>query len=195
MSLDARTSNDGSSSLLTDRDLIEAIRAGQADALGLIYDRYVRLVYGLALNVLASPEEAEDITHDVFLTLWQRNVYNPDRGSLSSFLATLTRSRAIDKLRSRGSRGRALQRLQGVVGGESATMAPLEHASLEERSHRVKDALQTLSSTEREVLEIAYFEGLTQTKIAQRLNIPLGTVKTRSRQGLLKLRQYLHNHI
>ena len=176
---------------LPDADLIYALRSGQVQALSLLYDRYSRLVYGLAFKVLANTEEAEDITQDIFLSLWQRNTYNPSRGSLGSFLTTMTRSRAIDKLRSRGTRYRFLLRWEGLARSESVTASPLEQASMQERSAIVLAALEQLPFNERQILETAYYEGLSQSEIAKRLEIPLGTVKTRSRQGLLKLRQAL----
>jgi RNA polymerase sigma-70 factor, ECF subfamily len=178
-----------------DIDLLDALQGGQTQALGMLYDRYSRLVYSLAFKILANSEEAEDVTQDIFLTLWQRNTYNPARGSLSSFLTTMTRSRAIDKLRSRGTRHRFLQKWEGMARSETVMTTPLEQISLGERSQITRSALETLPPNERQVLEIAYYEGLSQSEISQRLNIPLGTVKTRSRQGLLKLRQALQEFI
>jgi RNA polymerase sigma-70 factor (ECF subfamily) len=178
----------------SDVDLLLALRGGQVSALGSLYDRYSRLVYGLAYKILGNAEEAEDITQEVFLTLWRRDAYNPSRGSLSGFLTTMTRSRSIDKLRSRSSKLRFIQRWQGIVKSE-VTATPLEQASLGERSQLVREALSLLPESERLILEIAYYEGLSQSEIAERLNIPLGTVKTRSRQGLLKLRQTLQNQV
>lgn len=177
----------------TDADLIRDLKNGQVNALGVIYDRYSSLVYGLALRILRSAEEAEDLTQEVFLTLC-RNIYDPKRGSLSSFLITLTRSRSIDKLRSRNTRSRFLQRWQGMIKSEVMTN-PLEQASIHERSQLIRDALAQLSENERQVLEIAYYEGLSQSEIARRLDAPLGTVKTRSRQGLLKLKKILQDFI
>jgi RNA polymerase sigma-70 factor, ECF subfamily len=180
---------------VTDRDLIHAIRQGQVDALGVLYDRYAKLVYGLALRILANAEEAEDVAQDVFLTFWHRNSYDPNRGSLSSFLMTMTRSRSIDKLRSRNTGFRFLQRWKGLAREETSWATPMEQAAVSERAQRVRQALAQLPESERQVLEIAYYEGLSQTEIAQRLNTPLGTVKTRSRQGLLKLRKILQDYI
>lgn len=179
----------------SDLELLSAMSQGQVKALGSLYDRYARLVYSIAYRVLNSAEEAEDITQDVFLTLWRRNTYDSTRGSLSSFLTTLTRSRAIDRLRSKSARLRVVQRLQGIVRSESGLPSPLEQASIGERSHLIRTALSQLSESERQVLEIAYYEGLSQSEIAQRLDIPLGTVKSRSRQGLLKLRRTLQDYV
>jgi RNA polymerase sigma-70 factor (ECF subfamily) len=177
----------------TDMDLLQAMQQGQTEALGMLYDRYARLVYGLALRILENPQEAEDLTQDIFLSLYHRNTYDPKRGALSSFLTTLTRSRAIDKLRSRGTRFRFLERWKGVIRDETTSVSPMEQVSTLERSQQVREALAQLPETERQVLEVAYYEGLSQSEIAKRLNIPLGTAKTRSRQGLLKLRRLLQD--
>jgi RNA polymerase sigma-70 factor (ECF subfamily) len=174
-------------------DLLQAMQQGQTEALGMLYDRYARLVYGLALRILENPQEAEDLTQDIFLSLYHRNTYDPKRGALSSFLTTLTRSRAIDKLRSRGTRFRFLERWKGVIRDETTSVSPMEQVSTLERSQQVREALAQLPETERQVLEVAYYEGLSQSEIAKRLNIPLGTAKTRSRQGLLKLRRLLQD--
>ncbi|MBW4657391.1 MAG: sigma-70 family RNA polymerase sigma factor [Drouetiella hepatica Uher 2000/2452] len=180
---------------LSDVDLLLVLRNGHTQALGMIYDRYSRLVYSLAFKILANAEEAEDVTQEIFVSLWQRNAYNPARGSLSSFLTTMTRSRSIDRLRSRGSRYRFLQRWEGIVQSETVMATPLEQVSMGERSQIIRAALEELAPNERQVLEIAYYGGLSQSEIAESLNIPLGTVKTRSRQGLLKLRQALQGYV
>lgn len=194
MHSDAASPKPTDATQLSDVDLLRALREGQLDALGILYDRYASLVYGLALKILSNSEEAEDVTQDVFLTLWHRDAYNPARGSLSSFLITMTRSRSIDRLRSRQTRSRFFQRWGQTMKAETSTN-PLEQASLGERSQFVRDALDQLPATERQVLEIAYYEGLSQVEIAKRLDTPLGTVKTRSRQGLLKLRRLLQDFI
>ncbi len=177
----------------TDAELMQALRQGQVEALGALYDRHAHRVYRVALKVLTQPDEAEEVTQDIFVTLWQRDIYNPARGTLPTFLSVMARSRAMDRLRSKGTRWRVLQRLQRHPTGSPAT-SPLETAALRERSREVKAALAHLPHPERIVLELAYFEGLSQSQIAQRLDIPLGTVKSRSRQGLQKLRQVLSDH-
>ncbi|MGG6268811.1 sigma-70 family RNA polymerase sigma factor [Leptolyngbya sp. AN03gr2] len=173
----------------SDEDVLAALREGRVQALDILYDRYAQQVYSLAYRILGNSEEAEDITQDVFLTFWQKDAYQSSRGSLKAFLTTLTRSKAIDKLRAQGTRSRFLQRWQRL--SEQETPSSLEDLARSEQSDRVRHALAYLSESEREVLQIAYFEGLSQSEIAKRLNLPLGTVKTRSRQGLLKLRQRL----
>lgn len=176
-----------------DRTLVRHLYAGQTEALGQLYDRYASLVYTLALKMLGNPQEAEDLTQEVFITLWQQQKYDPERGSMGSYLATYTRSRALDRLRVQGNRRRILQQFRGVLAKGAHPLAqPLDHASQQEQGQQLRAALDQLPATEREVLEIAYFEGLSQSQMAARLGLPLGTVKTRCRQGLLRLRTLLH---
>ena len=172
-----------------DEAVLSALRQGQTQALEVLYDRYASQVYGLAYRILGNSEEAEDLTQDVFLTFWQKDTYQSSRGTLKTFLTTLTRSRAIDRLRAQGTRYRFLQRWQRI--SDQATIPLIETLAMSEQSDQVRSALAFLSESERQILEIAYYEGLSQSEIAARLNLPLGTVKTRSRQGLIKLRQRL----
>lgn len=179
---------------LSDEDVLAALREGRVNALDVLYDRYAKQVYSLAYKILANSEEAEDITQEVFLSLWQKDVYQNARGSLKAFLITLTRSRSIDKLRSQGTRHRFLQRWQRLAASEQETTSPpLDSMSVNEQSRLLHQALADLSDSERKILEIAYYEEASQSEIAKRLNLPLGTVKSRSRQGLNKLRQRLQN--
>ncbi|AFZ17681.1 sigma-70 family RNA polymerase sigma factor [Allocoleopsis franciscana] len=181
--------------LQSDEELIQALKAGQSSALGILYDRYASLVYRLALRILTNPQEAEDLTQEIFLNLWRSGSYNPSRGSLSSFLTTLTRSRAIDKIRSRGSNLKFIQRWSQMMVNETSSLTPFESAALSQRSHQVRQALTQLPEKQRQVLEMAYYEGLSQSEIAAQLGIPLGTIKTWSRQGLLNLRKNLRDFI
>lgn len=181
--------------LQTDAELFQAMAAGQSSALGCLYDRYSSLVYRLALRILQNPQEAEDLTHEIFLNFWRSGSYNPTRGSLGSFLTTLTRSRAIDKLRSRGSNLKFIQRWSQMMVTETSPLTPFESASLTQRSHCVRNALAHLPEKQRQVLEMAYYDGLSQSEIAAQLDIPLGTIKTWSRQGLLNLRKNLQDFI
>jgi RNA polymerase sigma-70 factor (ECF subfamily) len=181
--------------LETDAELFRAMKAGQSSALGILYDRYASLVYRLALRILTNPQEAEDLTQEIFLILWRSGTYNPARGSLGSFLTTLTRSRAIDKLRSRCSNLKVIQRWSQMMATETSPPTPFESASLNQRSYFVQSALAQLPEKQRQVLEMAYYEGLSQSEIAKNLDIPLGTIKTWSRQGLLNLRKNLQDFI
>jgi RNA polymerase sigma-70 factor (ECF subfamily) len=177
--------------LATDPELFLALKARQHSALAILYDRYVSLVYRLALKILNNSQEAEDLTQEIFLNFWRNPNYDSQRGSLSTFLTTVTRSRAIDKLRSRSSNIRFLQRWSQIIINESSSLTPFENASLKQRSEYVRQALAQLPDKHKQVLEMAYYDGLSQSEIAAQLNIPLGTVKTWSRQGLLNLRKNL----
>ena len=195
--MDSKTGSANSSWMLDARDniLLEAMQAGQVEALRELYRRYGQLVYSLALRILNTAEEAEDLTQEIFLKLWQRDDYNVNRGSLGTYLTLVTRSRAIDQVRSRQARHRLTKRWNTASTTTSLRNIPLEQAALSEQAQRVRKALAGLAPAEREVLEIAYYEGLSQSQISQRLNIPLGTVKTRSRQALKKLRRELQDLI
>lgn len=180
---------------MTDSEVYRDLQNNDTHALGIIYDRYGTLVYRLALKILGNSQEAEDLTQEIFLNLWQKQGYDPRRGTLHGYLMTLTRSRAIDRLRSRGSSLRFLQRLGFNEMSDNNFPNPLEQASLDERSEKVKTALAQLPDVQRQVLEMAYYEGLSQSEIAERLATPLGTIKTRGRQALLKLKQFLYEMV
>ena len=175
----------------TDAELIWALGHGQSAALGILYDRHAGLVYGLAFNALGNAQEAEDLTQDIFLTLARGTSFDPKRGSLRTFLAILTRSRAKDRLRSRNRGRQVLHRWRTGGQPEATANIPLEQVSQHEQSQEVSAALAQLSESEQQVLRLAYYDGLTQAEIAQQLEIPLGTVKARARRSLLKLRQSL----
>jgi RNA polymerase sigma-70 factor, ECF subfamily len=179
----------------TDIEVFLGIQAQQVKALDLLYDRYGKLVYSMAVQILNNIEEAEEVTQETFLRLWQHSeIYQPQRGSLSGFLITISRSRSIDRMRSRKSSQQKLQRIQTFSNCILNYNPPLEFVTAQERSNLVRAALKQLSSDERQLLETAYYGGLSQSEIAQRDGIPLGTVKSRTRQALKKLRTAL-NHL
>jgi RNA polymerase sigma-70 factor, ECF subfamily len=176
----------------TDLEIFLAIQAQEVKALDVLYDRYSKLVYSTAIQLLNNVEEAEEVTQETFLCLWQRSaIYQPQRGSLSGFLITMTRSRSLDRLRARSARQQKLQRIQAFSDSVSDYNPPLEFVTVEERSHLVREALRELSPDDRQILEAAYYEGLSQSEMAQRDGVPLGTVKSRARQALKKLRTAL----
>lgn len=177
----------------SDASLWLALKAGQTDALGTLYDRHSGLVYGIALKVLGQTQEAEDLTQDIFVKLAHSTAYDPERGSFRTFLAILTRSRAIDRLRSRQVAQASVERLKSVQA-TSPTHTPAEALAQSERTQVVQAALAQLSESQQTILRLAYYEGLSQSTIAEQLDTPLGTVKTHSRRGLLKLRQLLQEH-
>jgi RNA polymerase sigma-70 factor (ECF subfamily) len=174
----------------SDTELFRALQSGNHKALGVLYDRYGTVVYRLALRILRNESEAEDLTQDIFVSFWRKNTYDPDRGSVSVFLMTLTRSRAIDRIRKAKTQQKFLQK----IGRSDSMFSPgnlMEKVSLAEISKLVRSALQQLPENQRQVLEMAYYDGMSQSEINRTLNIPLGTVKTRARQGLIKLRHIL----
>ncbi len=180
---------------LTDTELLHALKSKQPSALSILYNRYGGVVYGVALKVLQNPQEAEDLTQEIFLALWRNTNVNPNPGSFLPYLIAMTRSRAIDKLRTRSRNLNLLQRFRQTSTAESSTPTPFEQASLTERSLCVRNALGQIPQQQRQVIEMAYDKGLSQSEIAQQLDKPLGTVKTWTRQGLLKLKQILQDTI
>jgi RNA polymerase sigma-70 factor (ECF subfamily) len=178
----------------TDAELFLALKSGDSNALGVLYDRHASLVYGLALKILSSAQEAEDLVQDIFLNLAKCS-YDPKRGSFRTFLAILTRSRTIDHIRARGAALRTLERWKPNRSQEVESNLPFEYVSQEEQSQEVRSALSQLSDSQQQVLRLSYYDGLSQSEIAERLQIPLGTVKSIARRGLLKLRQTLTDHI
>jgi RNA polymerase sigma-70 factor, ECF subfamily len=177
-----------------DTTVIRALQSGDLAALKVLYHRYGEAIYRLALRILSNVHEAEDLTQEVFLTFWRTETYDPARGSVLVFLLTMTRSRAINRLNQVRSQQKLLQRWQHNRPSHAPNV-PMENASLSELSSHVSEALQVLPDPQRQVLEMAYYDGLSQSEITKQLNIPLGTVKTRSRQGLLKLRQLLKDWV
>jgi len=188
--LRARTTPLREESSSADQQLLEVV-AADPSALGPLYDRYAKLVYGLALTILGSREEAEDLTHELFVTICEPTAYDPDRGSVSAFFATMTRSRAIDRLRRRGRSARLLKTWHEATPPAPAPTTPFERVSMQRTAERVRAVLAELPRAQRQVLELAYYRGLSQWEIAADLDMPLGTVKSHLRRGLMKLERYL----
>ncbi len=177
----------------SDAALLAALAADDRFALGILYDRHASLVYGIALAILKSQQEAEDLTQEVFVALSGDHGYDPARGQLAAFLVAMTRSRAIDRLRSRGRHLRLLKRWHDTAPAAASPPTPPQQVSAKQCTERVRAALGELSEKEREVLELAYFGGLTQPEIAERLGAPLGSVKSWARRGLLSLKDSLQD--
>ena len=182
-------------SVLDDQTLIRLIVQARSEALGELYDRYSRLVFSLALHSVGDPATAEEITQDVFLRVWQRaRQYRADRGQVSTWLTSITRHRAIDQLRRRGSRPEQHSVVWAELspGDEPSVNGPEHSAALAMERARVRTAIAQISEEQKQVLALAYFQGLSQSQIAGALGLPLGTVKTRIRLGMQKLREMLH---
>ena len=168
-----------------DPDLLRACSSGDEHALGSLYDRYGKVAYGVALRVLRDPALAEDAVQEAFLAVWrQAATYDRARGKTSTWILTLVHRRAVDLVR-RQQRFNGLPVELKAATPQHAVESADEHVAV--RSE-VQAALRTLSSAEREVLDLAYWGGLTQSEIATALGIPSGTVKSRTFNALAKLR-------
>ncbi|MEM1281189.1 MAG: sigma-70 family RNA polymerase sigma factor [Cyanobacteria bacterium P01_H01_bin.152] len=174
----------------SDVELIRQLRLGHQAALAILYDRYGNLVYTVALKVLKQPAEAEDLAQEIFLHLQNKEKFDPNRAALSTYLCVLTRSRALNRIARRGTHQRSLQKLKQSLP-ERTGATPLEKASLAERKEALQQALATLPEQNRQILDMNFYQGLSHAAIAQQLNIPLGTVKSKARKGLMTLRQHL----
>lgn len=175
--------------------LLRRMAGGDKAALGDLYDRFSRPLFATALAVLSDPAEAQDIVHDVFMVLWEKAaLFEPERGSAFAWAVTLTRNRAIDRLRTRRRRTALLEASAVAdLGYESRAqeMGSDERAAAGDDARLVRAALAELPADQKSAVELAFFSGLTQQEIAERLKEPLGTVKARIRRGLLRLRDRL----
>jgi len=180
-------------SQIADDDLLQAVARGDESALTALYDRYRLILFGLILRILHDRQEAEDVLQEAFLQVWRRaNDFDRSRGRTFTWLVTIARSRALDRLRMLGSRSRLIDPDNETVSHE--VVDPAQDMARSEEGAIVRRALGELPDEQRQTLLLAYFEGLTQAEIAQRLGDPLGTVKTRMRSGLSKLRELLRDH-
>jgi len=173
------------------RTLLQRITNGDQSAMAELYDLTSSLVFGLALRILGERMIAEDVVIEVYAQIWkQAQTYDPQRGSPLSWLLTMTRSRAIDALRAR-QRVRTVEPLETATEAQAQTPSPEEVSTVAERRRVVSEALARLSAEQRQAIELAYFSDLSHSEIAEKLGQPLGTIKTRIRAGLLRLRELL----
>jgi RNA polymerase sigma-70 factor, ECF subfamily len=173
-------------------ELLHAVARGDEVALAALYDRYRVILFGLLVRILNSREEAEDVLQDVMLQVWRRAAdFDEGRGRPFTWLVTLARSRGIDRLRLLAARQRlADSAVQNAPDEASDAAKDTLHS---EQREIVQRALADLPEEQTRILMLAYFEGLTQSEIATKLATPLGTVKTRMRSGMIKLRELLGN--
>jgi RNA polymerase sigma-70 factor, ECF subfamily len=174
-----------------DLGLIRRVAEGDADALEALYDRHTALLLGLAARIVRVQADAEDVVQQTWVKVWEIAAdHDPSRGTVAAWLLSVVRSKSLDLYRSRVARRRA----EGSTGTTEGPLPPdpAQGAAEAQALRRVRSSLQRLDPHVRQVLELAYFEGLTQTEIATRLEAPLGTVKTWTRRGLLKLKDLLH---
>ena len=176
-----------------DRDLMLRVEARESDALGELYDRHSSRLLGLAQRVLGASGEAEEVVQEVFLFAWRMaSSFDPTRGSVLTWLLIATRSRSIDRLRARRPASRPETRSLEELGEEPPAPDDVEARSAGRQWESLcRAAIGRLPQEQRRALELAYFEGLTQEEIAARTATPLGTVKTRVRLGLMKLREHM----
>jgi RNA polymerase sigma-70 factor (ECF subfamily) len=169
-------------------DAMRRLQAGDREAVGALYDLHASLLYGVILRIVRDRMEADDVMQEAWVHAWQRaGSFDPARGSVPAWLVTIARSRALDRLRRRATRARAEEQ----APSPSAPETPLGDAERLAVGAGLARAMSSLDPRHREVLEVAYFEGLSQSEIAARMGTPLGTVKHWTRQGLLRLRELL----
>jgi len=175
-----------------DRALLRAVAARDKEALRQLYARHCAVLFALALKVLSDRAEAEDVLQEAFVQIWKTaGSFDEGRGKPLGWLIMLTRSRAIDRLRSRKTRTRVAESMAKDTSQATGSTTPADEAQASEAQRTVRNALKSLPSDHRVPIEMAYFGGLTQFEIAQQLSQPLGTVKTRMQNGMMRLREQL----
>jgi RNA polymerase sigma-70 factor, ECF subfamily len=175
-----------------DRDLVLRVVDGDVRAFEAIYDRYNTQVFGLAMRVTGRHRAAEEATQDALLSLWRTaDRYDIDRGTLKTWLLSIVRSRSVDWLRREARHDREREIDDALLGRLEAAERTEEQAASNEESRDTRQLLITLPTEQRQVIELAYFTGLTHAEMAAEIGIPLGTVKGRQRLALRKLRQQL----
>lgn len=184
----------GTDSPAQDRTLLERTAAGDAGALGELYDRYGRTIFGMLYGMLPSPEAAEEVVQDVFHSVWREaRSFRPERGTVRGWLLRIGRNAAIDWRR---TKGRRVEREVGI-DAVAETEDPVADAAIERiaSSDRVRGALASLPPEQREVIVLSFYRGLTQAEIAARTSAPLGTVKGRARLAMARLREILGDEV
>ena len=173
-------------------EYVQRVASGNQEALATLYDETNSLLYSLALRILGDITEAEEVVLDVYTQVWQSaQNFDPVRGTAAAWLVMLTRSRAIDRLRSRTARTKHEEPLEGIPAVAAGGASPEEASVLSQQGRLVRAALTALPTVQREAIELAYFSGLSHSELVTKLGQPLGTVKTRIRLGMMKLREQL----
>ncbi len=199
MAIPAVSVSDSSPTALRASDdlaLIRRIADGEPDALAALYDRFSPVILAVARRILGEAGEADEVLQEAFLQAWsQARRYDPGRSSVSTWLVLIARSRALDRFRSRQVRDRTASAAEAEPKAPDTSSRLDENVFHSERRRRVLAALEELPAEQRQVLELAFYEGLSQTEIAARTGAPLGTVKTRALLGMKKLRHALRHEI
>ncbi len=176
----------------SDAELMERLIRRDPGALERLYDRHARAVYSLVLRIAQHTPSAEEIVQDVFLQLWRNaHLYHASRGPLEPWLFTLARNRTLDHLRLKREKQRRREETLDLQPLACAAPNPEYAVDRQQRAERVRTLMQSLTQQQRQAIELAFFEGMTHSEIAQALREPLGTVKSWIRTGLLRLREEL----
>lgn len=179
-----------------DQQLVRAIVERRQEAVGELYDRFSSMLMALAYRVLGNAQDAEEILQETFLQVWNQAArYDPEKSSVSTWLVLITRSRAIDRLRSRQVQARTVTAAQQENPTSYTSPSGVGNVLLHERRQRLGDEMAKLPPEQRQVLELAFYGGATQSEIAKQTGIPLGTVKTRTLLAMKKLRAALQEEI
>jgi len=180
---------------LDDQALLARVADGDSGALDALYERYSRVVYGVALRILGEAELAEDVVQETFWRVWRRSrTFQPGRGQVAAWIFGIAHNLSVDELRRQRSRPRPVydtDETPVLRDLEDSRMDVAAEALENERSRLIDAALQQITAEQREAIELAYFGGLSQSEIAERLHSPIGTIKTRIRLGMHKLRDIL----
>jgi RNA polymerase sigma-70 factor (ECF subfamily) len=178
---------------LHDLELLELVGEKDREALAELYDRYGRRVFALAARMLNDSVSSEEVTQDVFMSVWRRGgTYASNKGKFTTWLFSIAHNRTIDELRKRKrDRSRQNDDIDDHLNIESGDMSPADAAVAQSEYAKVREAMEDLPTEQKQVIELSYFKGLTQTEIAEKTDQPLGTVKTRMRLALKKLRNSL----
>lgn len=186
--------SDPSADLELEIELLRRIGKADRDAFSALYDRFNGVLFATAFRVLNNQEAAEDVLQDVFVQIWDKApLYDSTRGKPLTWAVTLTRNKSIDRLRSNQRRARLYDdaEREAQVFEQFDGRSSVDAVESVEKSHLVRTAITRLSKDQRQAIELAFFSGLTQTEIAEKLREPLGTVKARIRRGMMKLREVI----
>ncbi len=177
-----------------DQELIEQVKKRNRSAFKEIYSRFSQVTYNLSLRILRDKEDAEEVVQEIFLQVWNKAyTYDPDRGAVSTWVLNIARSRAIDKLRTMGYRDKNIEIDEEKVNSNVDLSRTIEER--EKSKNIIKQALDSLPDNQRIAIELVYFEGLTHMEVAEKLDEPVGTIKTRIRLGVLKLKDKIMPYI
>lgn len=178
--------------------LLVGIAKGDQDAFAAFYDRYSAVLFSIAFRVLNDQTGAQDVLQDVFLQIWAKaSTYDPARGKPLTWAVTMTRNKAIDRLRSRQRRARLKDEVERetMPDDPANSRVALDEVLTREKGEMVRAAVKDLPDEQRKAIEMAFFSGLTQTEIAEKLGAPLGTIKARIRRGMMKLRDAMDRRL